>query len=188
MYHDLEKDKWRMLPWDMDKTFNPDHIDYNYQRTSWSEGISSSMNTNSLIEKFLANQNTLKSVRNRIVDLQNKPNQVPTVKYYGPLDENTEMDLELDRVTTFNPFNCFALVKECKKNLSKKKYESFKDHYNYNHAPKDFFNNNENNVEMIKSSQVIQEDLASCLHLISHTARPINIGPALVIQSQLAAL
>jgi spore coat protein CotH len=70
MYHDLEKDKWRMLPWDMDKTFNIDHIGYNYQKTSWSEGKSSAMNTNTLVEKILANRNTLQSVRERIVQIQ----------------------------------------------------------------------------------------------------------------------
>jgi len=66
LYHDLDEDKWRMLPWDMDKTFNPDHIDYNYQRTSWAEGISSGMNTNTLIEKLLANENSLMDLKNRI--------------------------------------------------------------------------------------------------------------------------
>lgn len=66
LYHDLDKDKWRMLPWDMDKTFNPDHINYNYQRTSWAEGSSAGMNTNTLIEKLLANENSLKDLRNRI--------------------------------------------------------------------------------------------------------------------------
>ena len=70
MYHDLENDKWRMLPWDMDKTFNPDHIDYNYQKTAWAEGTNSGINTNTLIEKFLANQETLLSVRNRIEELK----------------------------------------------------------------------------------------------------------------------
>lgn len=70
MYHDLKKDKWRMLPWDMDKTFNPDHIDYNYQKTSWAEGASSGIHSNTLIEKFLANKNTLQSIRDRIVELK----------------------------------------------------------------------------------------------------------------------
>jgi spore coat protein H len=70
MYHDLIEEKWRMLPWDMDKTFNPDHINYNYQKTSWAEGKSSGMNTNTLIEKCFANQNTLRDVRNRIVKLK----------------------------------------------------------------------------------------------------------------------
>lgn len=70
MYHDLSNDKWRMLPWDMDKTFNIDHIDYNYQKTAWAEGSSSSINTNTLVEKFLANQNTLQSLRERIVEIQ----------------------------------------------------------------------------------------------------------------------
>lgn len=70
MYHDLDSDKWRMLPWDMDKTFNPDHIDYNYQKTAWAEGKNSGINTNTLIEKFLANRETLLSVRNRIEELK----------------------------------------------------------------------------------------------------------------------
>lgn len=71
MYHDLDKDKWRMLPWDMDKTFNPDHITYNYQKTAWAEGKSSGIHTNTLVEMFFANENTLQSIKNRIFELQN---------------------------------------------------------------------------------------------------------------------
>jgi len=74
MYHDNKKDKWRMFPWDLDKTFNPKHVDYNYQKTSWAEEESSAINTNTLIELFLVNENTLSTIRKRIVKLQDSFN------------------------------------------------------------------------------------------------------------------
>ncbi len=111
MYHDLAKDKWRMLPWDMDKTFNPDHIDYNYQRTAWAEGKNAGMNTNTLIEKSLANRETLKTIRKRIAELQ--PNF--TKEIY-----NVEVDKLINQIGSYvlnDTTNKISSEKKWRKNL-----------------------------------------------------------------------
>jgi hypothetical protein len=86
LYHDKSNDKWRMFPWDMDKTFNPDHVNYNYQKTSWSEGKSSAMNSNVLIEKFLANSNMLSDLRNRIAEISLTYNSETYKKWVDSLE------------------------------------------------------------------------------------------------------
>jgi len=105
--------------------------------------------------------------RNRIVDLKRKATRVPTVNNYGTLDETTELDLELDRVTTFNPFSCVEFNSICRSVLSDKEFGMLKEYYEYGHQPKDIFNNKKNNIEMLKPSNVVREDIKSCLNLIS---------------------
>ena len=64
MYHDLRKDKWTMLPWDMDKTFSWFKKNFSYTISSkyWSPD-------NPLVERTILNQNLFNEIRNRLETL-----------------------------------------------------------------------------------------------------------------------
>ncbi len=69
LYHDLVKDKWMMLPWDMDETFKTKYIDMHYQRGSWAERNSAKMEGNPLLERSILNKKMLSDIQNRIKEL-----------------------------------------------------------------------------------------------------------------------
>lgn len=69
LFHDLKRNKWLYIPWDMDETFNESYIDMHYTRGSWAERKSSEMEGNPLLERALINPKILKDIRVRIDEL-----------------------------------------------------------------------------------------------------------------------
>ena len=91
LYHDLIKDKWHILPWDMDQTFKPNYIDMHYQRGSWAERKSAAMEGNPLLERAIINEKMLSDIKNRISELQQT---VFNLKELGPIVDSLSAIIE----------------------------------------------------------------------------------------------
>ena len=105
-------------------------------------------------------------VRNRMVDLKRSENKVPSLRYFNNLDEESELALELGRVTSFNIFNCVEFRLTCERLLTKEEHQLFRQYWEYGYTYQEIIDNLKNDVTMLKSNRKIQGDLKKCLLLI----------------------
>jgi hypothetical protein len=104
-------------------------------------------------------------VRNRIVDV-NTSNKIPSINNRNSLDADSDMELELDRVTTFNPYNNVEFDSVCRRILTKEEYAFYKNYFSYGFAFEEIQINKESNIPMLRSDKKLQGDLEKCLLLI----------------------
>lgn len=69
MFHDVEKNKWNMLPWDMDKTLTKNLLDLHYTRSTWCEGSNSNLSDNPIPEFIFVNEPMKKDLTNKLNQL-----------------------------------------------------------------------------------------------------------------------
>jgi len=105
-------------------------------------------------------------VRNRMVDLSRKRKRIPSLKFFSDIDAQSDLALELDRATSFNPFNCVEFDLSCRKLLSEEEYKTYREYYIYGYTYDEIVANTNANVKMIKSNSKIKKDLKQCLLLI----------------------
>ena len=103
-------------------------------------------------------------VRNRMVDLKRR--KVPSLRYFSTLNPEADLNLELDRVTSFNPFNCIEFDLTCRDLLTDEEYNLFKEYYVYGYTYQEIIANRNGGIEMVKSKSKLEGDLRSCLRLI----------------------
>ncbi len=137
MYHDLTKNKWLMLPWDLDNTLFLEDCKKNYQTGNYSDEVNSEMASNLFFERALATPIILKDIKKKVFEIRNTVfnNEFlnPVIdKYVKQLTPYIKMDAAFNTVSFSEWENAINNIKE----FIDKRYKNLM--YQFDHSPSSF--------------------------------------------------